>query len=47
MECKNKRYVVDPFIAFEAVNYPAETRIVGRNTFCKYRNLIKQKKNIL
>ena len=25
MECKNKRYVADPFIAFEAVNYPAET----------------------
>lgn len=25
MECKNKRYVADPFIAFQAVNYPAET----------------------
>lgn len=22
MECKNKRYVADPFIAFRAVNYP-------------------------
>lgn len=22
MECKNKRYVADPFIAFGAVNYP-------------------------
>lgn len=25
MECKNKLYVADPFIAFNTVNYPAET----------------------
>lgn len=25
MECKNKRYMPDPFIAFGAVNYIAET----------------------
>lgn len=25
MECKNKRYVADPFIASKAVNYPTGT----------------------
>lgn len=34
MECKNKRYVADPFIASKAVNYPtgtdaAETSVGG------------------
>lgn len=28
MECKNRRYVVDPFIASEAVNYPWGTDAV-------------------
>ena len=28
MECKNKRYVADPFIASKAVNYPTGTDAV-------------------
>lgn len=34
MECKNKRYVADPFIAAAVVNNPAETTGTWRKEIC-------------